>query len=99
MHKGKVLFKHPPVYGCILTLIVPTQKVSDFPVPNRDVTSQTLPGLVSDIPAGDGKIANLFNSVLLASALPRIFPLPAHPFHLKMHAVRQSNMEISRGCP
>ncbi len=34
------------------------KKVSYFPVPSRDVTNQTL--LVSDIPAGDGKIANLF---------------------------------------
>jgi hypothetical protein len=30
------------------------KKVSDFPVPSRDVS------LVSDIPAGDGKTANLF---------------------------------------
>ncbi len=49
------------------------KKVSDFPAPSWDVTKQTLPGrkyivkffparesLVSDIPAGDGKIANLF---------------------------------------
>ncbi len=47
------------------------KKVSGFPVPSRDVTDKTLPGrefelfparesLVSDIPAGDGKIANLF---------------------------------------
>jgi hypothetical protein len=41
------------------------KKVVDFPVPNRDVIYQTFPGLVreslvSDIPAGDGKIANLF---------------------------------------
>ncbi len=42
---------------------------TDFPVPSRDVTNQTLPGrfiilfptresLVSDIPAGDGEISN-----------------------------------------
>jgi hypothetical protein len=45
------------------------KKVINFPVPRGDVTYQTLPGrenfparesLVSDIPAGDGKIANLF---------------------------------------
>ncbi len=45
------------------------RKVGDFPIPSRDVTNQTLPGrelfpatqnLVGDIPAGDGKIANLF---------------------------------------
>ncbi len=45
------------------------KKVIDFPVPNRDVMSLTklsLAGnnlkesLISDIPAGDGKIANLF---------------------------------------
>ncbi len=51
------------------------KKINDFPVPSRDVTNQTLPGreyliisghgetLVSDNPAGDGKIANLFYSV------------------------------------
>jgi hypothetical protein len=36
------------------------KKVIDFPVPSRDVTYQTLTKLVSDIPAGDGKIINLF---------------------------------------
>ncbi len=48
------------------------KKVSYFPVPGRDVTNQTIPcreklnsilareGLVSDIPSGDGKTANLF---------------------------------------
>jgi hypothetical protein len=53
------------------------KNVSDFPVPSRDVTYQTLPAwlgiiklfparesLVSDIPAGDGKIANIFYSVV-----------------------------------
>ncbi len=47
------------------------KKVVDFPVPSREVTNQTLPGgdnliipvqgeFVSDIPAEDGKIDNLF---------------------------------------
>jgi hypothetical protein len=39
------------------------KKVSDFPVPRLDVTiitNQTVP--VSDIPAGDDKIVNLFYS-------------------------------------
>jgi hypothetical protein len=48
------------------------KKVSDFPVPSRDVANQTLPwseiiklfpameSLVNDIPAWDGKTANLF---------------------------------------
>ncbi len=36
------------------------RKVCDFPVPSRDVTNQTL---ISDIPAGDRKIANLFYNV------------------------------------
>jgi hypothetical protein len=57
------------------------KKVSNFPFPSRDVTSQTRPKpllpeiiklfqareslvSVSDIPAGDGKIANLYNSVI-----------------------------------
>ncbi len=52
------------------------KKVSNFPVPSRNVTNQTLLGqeniitlfpvrdsLFSDIPAGDGKITNLFYSV------------------------------------
>jgi hypothetical protein len=44
------------------------KKVIDFPVPSREVTYQTLPWhgrecLVSDIPAGEGKTANLFYSV------------------------------------
>ncbi len=44
------------------------KKVGGFPVHSRDVTSQTLSAwesLVSDIPAGDGKTANFFYSVLL----------------------------------
>jgi hypothetical protein len=46
------------------------KKVSDFSVPSRDVTNQTLlllfparESLVSDIPAGNGNIANFFYSV------------------------------------
>jgi hypothetical protein len=42
------------------------KKTSDFSVPSRDVTNQTLFVLVSDIPAGDGKIANLFYSVVIS---------------------------------
>ncbi len=56
---------------CIAQIVEYTiKKVSDLPVPSRDVTNQTLPGrdklflarenLVNDIPAGDGKIGNLF---------------------------------------
>ncbi len=45
------------------------KKLNDFPVPSRDVTNQTgiiklfppRESLVSDIPAGDGKMANLFS--------------------------------------
>ncbi len=51
----------------IVRAMYTVKKVSDFPVPSRDVNNQTLPelftageSLVSDIPAGDGKIANLF---------------------------------------
>ncbi len=48
------------------------KKVKRFPVSSMDVTNQTIPGrenfklclalesFVNDIPAGDGKIANLF---------------------------------------
>jgi hypothetical protein len=52
---------------------ITVKKVSDFPVPSRNLTYQTLLGrellnyylparesLVSEIPGGDGKIANLF---------------------------------------
>ncbi len=49
------------------------KKGIDFPVPGPDVTYQTIPGrrasLNSDIPAGDGKIANLF---LQCTVLPII---------------------------
>ncbi len=48
----------------------PWKKVSHIPIPSRDVTYQTLSllfppmgSLVSDIPAGDGNVANLFYSV------------------------------------
>ncbi len=37
------------------------KKVSDFPIPIRLLP--IMESLVSDIPAGDGKIANLFYSV------------------------------------
>ncbi len=40
------------------------KKFIDFPVLSRDVTNQILPGRVSDIPAGDGKIDKLFYSVI-----------------------------------
>ncbi len=54
------------------------KKVGEFPVPSRDVTAKLSLGgnndvitelflprgsLVSDIPAGDGKLVNLFNGV------------------------------------
>ncbi len=57
------------------TLLHCKKKVSDFPVPSREVTNQTPPwrgiiylfpageSLESDIPAGDGKMANLFFTV------------------------------------
>ncbi len=46
------------------------KKVSDFPVPSRDVTNQTVPGGDSDIPAGDGKkIYNLFLQCILTAVL------------------------------
>jgi hypothetical protein len=58
--------------------------VSSFPVPSRDVTYQSFPGaagntlitvfparesLFSDIPAGDGKTANLFTVYHLGGEL------------------------------
>jgi hypothetical protein len=59
------------------------KKVREFPVPSRDVTTKLSQGgnndattklflprgsLVSDIPAGDGKLVNLFYGVLLKEA-------------------------------
>jgi hypothetical protein len=61
--RGKVV---PPKCGYTV------KKVAHFPLPSRDVTNQTLPGrelfnysrlgrvLVSDIPARDRKIDNIF---------------------------------------
>jgi hypothetical protein len=46
---------------CSLNLPHTVKKFSYFPVPSRDVTNQLFPAresLVSDIPAGDGKIAH-----------------------------------------
>jgi hypothetical protein len=67
------LGKAPPPFPPPLIL---QKKVSDFPIPSQDVTNQTLPdrelfntsliipgqGMFgSDIPAGDGKIANFWH--------------------------------------
>ncbi len=58
------------------------KKISDFPVPSWDVTTpwpgiiELFPArdsLVSDIPAGDGKIANLFYSVGSAHSRTRTY--------------------------
>ncbi len=63
--------------GCTKSVgtLYTVKEVSDFLVPGRDVTKKTLPGpgiielflaresLVIDIPAGDGKTANLFFTV------------------------------------
>ncbi len=72
-------------------------KVSLFPVPSPDVTDsdQTLPALsgitklfpareslVSDIPAGDGKMANLFYSVV-GIPLGKVFKETELSFKLK----------------
>jgi hypothetical protein len=65
----------------ILIILHSKKKVSDFTVPSRDVTYQTLLGrellnssrprerLVRDIPAGDEKIFNLFYSVRPPAAM------------------------------
>jgi hypothetical protein len=59
--------------------------VGGIPVPRRDVTYQTLPGLakiiklfppreslVCDIPAEDGNVTNLFYSVVLSRTLKKV---------------------------
>ncbi len=66
--------------GFINTHTYTVKKVHEFPVSSRDVTNQTPPGqeklsydviipaqgeFGSDIPAGDGKLANLFFTVYL----------------------------------
>ncbi len=64
----------------IFILSTLSKKFTSFPVPGRDVNKQTLrPGkiklfparerVVTDIPAGDGKIYNLFYSVHLSVCL------------------------------
>jgi hypothetical protein len=58
------------------------KKVCHFPVPSRDVTILSLDGsresLVSDIPAGDGKIVNLFFTVQMVSVSSIRFLLYFH---------------------
>jgi hypothetical protein len=69
---------HPDVQ---FTALHRKKKVRDFPVPSRDVTTKLSLGgnndvitelflprgsLVSDIPAGDGKLVNLFLRCMLA---------------------------------
>jgi hypothetical protein len=62
------------------TIIHFKKKVSNFPVPSRDVTKLNYfpPGRVwlvtfSDIPAGDGKIANLFLQCIENENTVRLF--------------------------
>jgi hypothetical protein len=69
--KSATIF-HPILHTAMhsgTSLLYTVKKVTDFPVFSRDVTYQTPPGrelfparesLVSDIPSGDGKTANLF---------------------------------------
>ncbi len=65
--------------------VVHCKKVNDFPVPSRDVTNQTLPGiiilfparesLVSYIPAGDGEMTITF--FLQCNRIDMAHPLPS----------------------
>ncbi len=63
------------LFQCLISSYNVKKKVREFPVPSRDVTTNLSPGgnndiitelflprgsLVSDIPAGDGKLVNLF---------------------------------------
>jgi hypothetical protein len=64
MDSCKGLFLTNKLQQNIITLL---KKISDFPVPSRDVTNQTLPGRECDIRAGDRKIVNL-----VYSAVPNI---------------------------
>ncbi len=52
------------VYEILMTKLTYTvKKISDIPVPSRDVTYKLSPGrksLVCNIPAGDGNVANVF---------------------------------------
>ncbi len=70
-----ILFLKPPPANALSILIQRKKKVREFPVPSRDVTTKLSLGgnndvitelflprgsLVSDIPAVDGKLVNLF---------------------------------------
>ncbi len=53
----------PRMHKFFSSIVHCNKKVTDFPVPSRDVTNQTIPGresLVSDIPAGTSKSLNFF---------------------------------------
>ncbi len=56
---------------CFITDDYTVKKVTDFPVPSRDVTKLSLArnnliGLVSDIPAGEGKSLTFFTVYSIA---------------------------------
>jgi hypothetical protein len=80
----QAIFYHPkPPFFRTLPPLHRKKKVYEFPVPSRDVTTKLSLGgnndvitelflprgsLVSDIPAGDGKLVNLFYGVLKRQA-------------------------------
>jgi hypothetical protein len=84
-----------PPYECVLS-VHRTKKVLEIPVPSRDVTTKLSLGgnndvitelflprgsLVSDIPAGDGKLVNLFlRCVWTARVSLGFFPVPPGSF-------------------
>ncbi len=67
-HVGYVVVEAPAARACKQPLHC-KKRLTIFPVPSRDVTYQIIKffpsreSLVSDFPAGDGKISNLFNCV------------------------------------
>jgi hypothetical protein len=76
------------------------KKVHEFPVSSRDVTNQTPPGqeyisygviipaqgeFDSDIPAGDGKLANLFFTVYAPAKSHKVL---YHPYFLETQVIK-----------
>jgi hypothetical protein len=54
-----------------LLFLYTVKNVNDFPVPNRDVPTRE--SLVGDIPAGDGKIDNLYFQCTYVHCMDRRF--------------------------
>ncbi len=78
------IYVFPEIKLCSLVTVYTVKKVREFPVPSRGVTTKLSLGgnndvitelflprgsLVRDIPAGDGKLVNLFYGVFCCSQI------------------------------